>query len=115
MVKQQRIDEIRVRTLAGESAGAIAVRLGISSRTVTRHRSRLGIARTAPPRLTQEQENLMQALVDDGCSVREIARTIGCSDTAVSRRHPDAAWTRTQVSDYATVCRAMRRGGKAAA
>ena len=108
-LREERVETIRVRTLAGESAEEIAVRLGISSRTVTRHRSRLGIARAVPPRLTDEQLQRAQSLIEDGCSIAEVARTVGCSHFAISRRFPDAAWSRAQCAEWMALMRATRR------
>lgn len=106
LLLEARVETIRVRTLAGESAASIAIGLGVSSRTVTRWRARLGIAKAAAPRLTGEQEARIQSLADDGCSVQEIARTVGCSYTAVRRRRPDAVWSREQCAEWMVLMRA---------
>lgn len=105
--RESRDEQIRAATQAGESASIIAARHGISTRTVSRIRTRLGIAQTVPPPLTAAQHQRVQQLIEDGCSAREIARTIGCADATIRKHYPHAVWTRAEAMDFAHSCRRM--------
>lgn len=98
----QRAERVAQLTRAGSSTLAIAVRLGVSERTVTRLRRRAGVSEcgAAVPHPPEVWE-LVERLLADGASRAEAARTAGISYSVVRARFPDAAWTREQVWDYA--------------
>lgn len=95
----ERRERVRQLSLSGHTAPQIAAELGITRFSVIRHRKALGIARTPAPRLTADQESRASALIEDGASIAEVARTIGCSHWAVKQRFPDAAWSHQQRTD----------------
>lgn len=79
----------------------IADILKISDRTVHRIRRRAGI----PPTIDQtpwtaEDQRRAEALFDDGCSVAEVARTLGRAHAVIHRRFPDRGWTREQEQEW---------------
>lgn len=43
--------------------------------------------------ITPEMVERMRLLLEDGCSYREVARTLGVHSTAVRRRFPGTGWT----------------------
>lgn len=100
----QHIHTIKRLTLAGVGAREIAARIGCTTRTVSRYRHTLGISQPPPPPLTDDEIAAIHRLADDGCSVTEIARTIGRGSNAVRRIRPDAVWTPTQIGQYARTC-----------
>lgn len=54
---------------------------------------------------TSAIESRAAELLADGCSYREVARTLGCHHTTVIDHLPDRGWTRQQVSEWAIGCR----------
>lgn len=101
--------EIAALTKAGKTAPQIAEQLGITARTVTRARVRLGIAQPARPMLTGKQIAAAFALLEDGCSYKEAARTVGTSISALSNRFPDHGWTRRQGGEFGAMIRWARQ------
>lgn len=95
------------------SAVEIAVRLGCTERTVQRCRAGSGVAE--PPPMPYGPEIRKQALdmLRDGCSYREVARTLGCSRRTVCKWWPGYAWSSAQVAAHAAVMRRARRAGAA--
>lgn len=97
-------EQVHILTEQGFSAAQIAERLGCAPRAVTRARAALGIqgphgdlagARATPERLEQAR-----ALIEDGCSQAEVARTLGMSKRTLRRHFPDAQWTSEQVREH---------------
>lgn len=95
----ERREQVRRLTLFGYSAREIAQELGIDRINVIRHRKALGIAMTPAKHLTDEQVEQARLLIEDGASIAEVARTVGCSHWAIKHRWPDAAWTHEQRTD----------------
>lgn len=50
-------------------------------------------------------------LLDDGASVTEAARTVGCSEPSVRRYYPGRAWTRLQVAAWGAWVRSHQMDG----
>lgn len=98
-------------TRTGHSAREIAAQLGITTRTVIRHRRATGCAEPVPVPLTPRQEADARRLLDDGASLTEAARTVGCSQRALYRRWPDAAWSGDQVQEFARFMAQKSRQG----
>lgn len=94
-------------TKLGYSAERIGLMLGVSERTVQRHRDAHGITRPHPQPLSEDEKRCALALFEDGASAAEVARTIGRSSAAVRRRF-GRAWTRQQVSEYISATRRFR-------
>jgi transposase-like protein len=103
--KADRFTELNNR---GYSAERIAADLGVSARSVQRWRAQTGSRiKPAPAQLPHEAHRRVRALLDDGASMEEAARTVGISSRTIRRWFPDARpWTRSQVGEYAAVCRA---------
>jgi transposase-like protein len=91
------------------SASEIAQVMGISTMTVVRVRKRRG-CQVAPPAepFTTEELARVEALFADGCSCAEVARTIGRSPSAIRRRWPQHAWTKSQAGELAALTRLNR-------
>ena len=93
-----------VRELAsqGFSTRSIAAQLGMGRRTVQRDRVALGIPSKPPPRpLTAEEVAKAQAMLADGCSCLDVARTLGRTHKTILSRFREHVWTPTQIGQYA--------------
>jgi methylphosphotriester-DNA--protein-cysteine methyltransferase len=109
--RHQRIAEL---TRQGLSAPQIAEMLGVTPRTVVRGRKATGTLVGPAPQefwLTAEQIDRAEQLLDDGCSLVEVARTIGCTWTSVWKRWQHRGWTKQQAGEYAALIRDMKRNG----
>lgn len=92
----------------GCSIPYIAEGAGISARHTKRVLVDLGLVspgRKNPPVSASTLER-MRAMVEDGCSFREIARTLGVRWETVARHFPGRQWTHAQAGDHG---RLMRR------
>lgn len=97
-------------TQQGWTAAQIADRLGIAKRTVQRYRARAGIAQTRAPLATPAQIEQARALLADGCSIREAARTVGLSSHCIRRNIPEAQpWTFQQCGTNSRFIHAARK------
>lgn len=95
----------------GMNAADIAAELGVSVRTVSRHRARLGLGRPGNNhgfRVTPEWKARVEALLDDGCSIREAARTMECRKETVSRHFPGRGWTYRMGGEFGRAQRLMK-------
>lgn len=83
-------------TLAGYSAAEIATQIGITARTVVRARSRTGASRPCNHNnyMTPAEMARAEALLDDGASLSEVARTLGRSTVTLSKWFPGRGWPR---------------------
>lgn len=93
----------------GKTAKDIAEILGITERSVTRHRSRAGIARAVKPPLTQSELDAARQLLCDGASYKDVARTIGCSSTRLAHHLPGYAWTYQEIGRHSRMMAAFAR------
>jgi DNA-binding NarL/FixJ family response regulator len=73
-------DEVIQRMVGrGSKSRQIAEHLGISTREVQRRRVALGIAESGGRRFTAEEDARIMEMIEDGCPIPEIARTLGRS------------------------------------
>lgn len=100
MDREERLPRVLAMTREGVSAKQIALELGVSARTIHRDRAVLGVAQQAPERLTRELHELAHRLLEDGCSYREVARTVGRSDVQIRRAFPGYGWTGQQSGSW---------------
>lgn len=96
---KERREHVARLTRAGHSAAEIAVRLGVTPRTVHRDRRATGTAQPEPTPMTDREHAIVQRLLADGASCAEAGRTIGRSKTTILRHYPEHAWTRKQVGE----------------
>ena len=47
----------------------------------------------------------VEAMFEDGCSQREIARTLGIAPVTIRRHYPGRGWTKQQTRDYLRMLR----------
>lgn len=106
---QERREKVVTMTRAGMSAAEIALHLGIAQRSVVRIRKRCGIAKPKPPPLTAEELAVAKALLEDGASRAEAARSIGRNQSAIEHAFPGWCWTRAQQDEYLSYVRKWRK------
>lgn len=85
-------------TQSGDSLEKIAKDLGVSVRTVSRHRKSLGIAKSHPAPYSQEIRDRALHLLDQDIPYQEVGRTLGVSPGTVAQWFPGRAWTKSQAS-----------------
>lgn len=94
----------------GLSTRATAARLGVTERTVQRHRAIHGYSTPSPAtanRVTPEWREWANQLAADGASQVEIARTTGVTHQTVHRHLPDAKWDQKTVGTHAAAIRRL--------
>lgn len=95
---------------AGVDSRMAGIRLGISDRTVLRYRKMLGmpIAPSAVP-YPQEVRDKALEMLKEGMSGREVAKTLGLSETRIGRWFPEYMWTTQQSIEYANMVKRLNR------
>jgi transposase len=84
----ERNERIAALTRARWSAAQIAAELGVTTRTVQRARGRRGVARPATRPMNEIEMRRAAAMLDDGASYGEVARTLGRSLITIRRWFP---------------------------
>lgn len=86
-----------------------AKRLGVTPRSIQRARAALGISRPNPRArpISPELHARIGQMVEDGCSIREIERTLGTTWQTVTRYYPGSAWSWQDVGRYAATVRKL--------
>jgi DNA-binding CsgD family transcriptional regulator len=108
-VVESRCDAVVRMTKQGYSTRQIATVLGMTERSVTRYRKRAGITQGkpgVPP--TAEQLELAAQLFEDGCSIAEVARTLGFSTSTIARYFPGRGWSPAETHAYIATLRRCR-------
>lgn len=104
-------DQFAVLERSGLSAREIAQVCGVSSRTVVRWRHATGQSHRPPTTpFPQAQLEVAHQLLEDGASISEAARSIGCSNKTLSKRWPQYAWSQTQSGRFAAMIARTERG-----
>lgn len=93
----------------GVPARAIAEQLGVSLPTVYRVQRRGGIG-SAPRRpFTPVELEQAEAMLADGCSIREVARTLERAPALIWRRFRGRGWSRAQCIEWQELLRRASR------
>src|SRR6267142_4426110 len=82
----QRRQHVHELSQQGMTITQIADKVGVTRRTVQRHRAAMGIQQTVR-RITVEEHLRIEDMLTDGCPVREIARTFGLSADYLYQRY----------------------------
>lgn len=102
--REDRLATVKRMTLARFSQREIAVALGMSPNaksSVRRMQQELQLAPSRIPRpWTAAELTLAEKLFDDGCSGKEVARTLSRPLTSVRKRFPGRSWTRKQARQF---------------
>ena len=105
----ERREQVATMTRQGMTAREIGEALGVTPETVARHRVAAGVAQTVAARVTPEQWQIAEQLLDDGCSCAEVGRTIGVNGNTVSDHFPGRGWTRQQSGGMAAFMRHAKK------
>lgn len=106
----QRRIQIVTLTKQGRTAREIADQLGVTPRTVVRHRKAAGISKPGPREFTARETLRAIELLDDGASYSEVARTLGRGYKAVRNNAPGyPLWDKQKAAETASLARTMRR------
>jgi AraC-like DNA-binding protein len=104
-VTEERIADL---TCEGWTAPQIASEIGVHPRTVTRVRRRTGVGGPVPVPFTADELELAEAMLADGASIAEVARTLrGTNTGALGRRFKGRGWTREQCAEYRALLRRL--------
>ena len=104
-----RREQVTAMTRQGMTADQIGAALGIAPRNVVRHRVAAGIAQPASVRVTDAQWQTAERMLQDGCSLAEIARTIGADSKTIATHFPGRGWTKQQVGEWRAFMRKANR------
>lgn len=96
----ERRDVVAKLSREGVTLHEIADRLNISTRTVQRDREETGSAKPASRRWTDDEHQRALAMLADGASLAEVARTLNRSYDRAYRRYKGMGWTSAQVGQY---------------
>jgi len=99
-------EEVRTRTLNGQSLEQIAHDLGYSVRGISNVRAELGI--THPRMVTPEKLAAIATALQDGWSHAEISRTHNTTHETIERHFPGSAWTPEQRAEHMSTLRLAR-------
>jgi DNA-binding CsgD family transcriptional regulator len=102
-----RRDRVTQLTRQGHTAKHIANLLGVTPRTVTRDRAARGITQPQPTRVTETEFARAKAMLEDGASYEEVARTLHRSHTAFRHRFPGYTLSTAEASQRAVLGRQM--------
>ena len=108
-----RREQVTAMTRQGMTAKQIGEALGIASRNVVRYRVAAGITQPASVRVTDAQWQAAARMLQDGCSLAEIARTIGANPSTVAAHYPGRGWTKQEVGEWRAFMRKANRQLKA--
>lgn len=83
----------------------IAEHVGISPKMVWYWTDKYGSPTPRHNKISEETWAKVEAMLDDGCSQREISRTLGMAPITIRRRFPGRGWSKQQTREYIRVLR----------
>lgn len=101
-VRQARIEQL---SRAGLTVTAIAAELGVCTATVVTARARAGLTKYQVRPFTPEEDERIDAMLTDGASYKEVARTIGRHRQSIARRFPGRGWSTADRDAHTRVVR----------
>lgn len=105
-------DELVELFKGGRTIPQVAEIVGRSPRTVERMRLRYGLSKPSPKcgkRYTKEELAGFQAMIDEGMSFDEIAKTTGVNWATLNRWFRGQAWPPEKVSQYGNAIRRIKK------
>jgi len=105
---QHRRQRVAFLLRSGRSIREAAAEVGLAEATVYKIRRQLiGPRQSSPRPFTADEIARIEAMLDDGASLAEVARTVGRSYTLLQRRFPGRGWTREQCGEYNSMIRTL--------
>lgn len=102
-------DTILELSRAGWSLAEVAARVGCTERTVSRVRKLAGVSKRSNWQpLTSERLAEVERLLADGCSLREVRRTLRIGNWTLQKHFHGQGWSRVESAQFAA---AVRRSG----
>lgn len=95
---EQRRDRIAELTRQGLTTREIAEIVGIHPRNVTMARKVRGLSQQQTP-FTDAEKAQADAMLADGASIVEVARTLNRSSHTIHRYFPGRGWSRAQMTE----------------
>ena len=105
-----RHQQIIALSRAGTPVREICERVGVCNFTVISVRREAGVSKPRAPRMTADEIAQAEALLDDGCSIAEVARTLGRSRSHLGRLFPGRGWTMQQRDEHTRVIKTYEKG-----
>lgn len=99
---------------AGWTANEIGKYMGVTARTVCRWRRDTGRSKGEKHVLNLEALAQAEVLIADGCSLKEVARSVDVGYQTLLHRYPEARMTREQISELASIAATYRELRRAA-
>lgn len=97
----------------GGSNPQAAKAIGVSVKTVERIRRKAGIsAGCAFARFSPEEDKLARAMLEDGASFNEVARTLNRALSTICRKYKGMGWTKQELSEFNSWQMRMRHARK---
>lgn len=95
-------ERLRILVSEGRSLDEIADEMGVTERTVSRHKRALGLsAPKAPFRPLEEWLPKADRLLEEGYSQLAVSEVLGVGSSTVSKYFPGRGWTDKQKGTYA--------------
>lgn len=107
----ERRQQIITLSRQGVPVREICDRVGVGHFTVVAVRRAVGISKPRAPRMTGDEIERARALLDDGCSLAEAARTIGRSHQQMSRLFPGRGWSMKERDEHTATVRRYEKQG----
>ena len=104
------VEKLQTLVAEGRTIADIADEMGVTARTVSRHKRALGIAHSPRPvRPVEEWGPTAERLFAEGYSQRAVAEITGTNWWNLQRHFPGKAWTRSEAGQYAVAVRRLNR------
>jgi IS30 family transposase len=103
-------ERLTILVSEGRSIVQIAEAMGVTTRTISRHKRAIGLSQPKPPsRPLEEWAPTAAQLFAEGYSQLSVAELTGVCDQTVSRHFPGHGWTKHQIGHYAAEVRRLNQ------
>jgi transposase-like protein len=100
----------KLQQLVGEglSIKDIAAHMGVTARTISRHKRTLGLSKSPKPgKPLEEWRDKAAQLLEEEYSCRTVAQIVGVTEHRVAKHFPGRSWTPQQCGQYAVAIRRL--------
>lgn len=92
--------EVERLSRSGCSIAEICNATGLSRTSVVRIKNQRGLSKPQRRQLTTDEIERAKALLDDGASIAEVVRTLGCGRSQIDDRFPGRAWPLSRTLEH---------------